>query len=729
MPDNSEFQKAYDPHERENAIYKLWEEGGFFAPEKRTVQKTKNPNEGKPFSMTMAPPNVTGSLHMGHALEYTLSDVLIRARRMQGYDTLWLPGSDHAGIATQNVVEKDLRKQGISRYDLGREKFIEKIWEWKNLYGNTIINQLKRLGTSCDWSRQRFTMDAGYVRAVEEAFRHYYEKGWIYRGLRVVSWCTRCQTSLSDLELEYKEEKGKLWYIKYPLSPDTKASTKQDYIMVATTRPETMLGDEAIAVNPKDARFADLQGKMVILPIKGKEIPVVADEAVESSFGTGAVKVTPAHDIADFEISLRHKLPLTQVINSVGRMTEEAGTEYAGLKVLEAREKVLQKLKDLGLLDHEEDYMHRVAVCYRCDTVIEPIPSTQWFVKMRQLADIAMKAVKDGRVKFQPNRWERLYFDWLENVRDWCVSRQIWWGHRIPVWFCANDDKKEKFMVSVAKPATCEFCGSCAMEQASDVLDTWFSSALWPFATLGWPEKTSDLGKYYPTSVLMNDRGIINLWDARMIYSGMEFMGEAPFKDLIIHATVLTKDGKRMSKSLGTGIDPMGLIEKYGADATRFGLVWMSLGGQDMKFGEEPMIAGKKFLNKLWNASRFVTSKLGTEIVLDMPDKFEIPENAAIADGLRKTSAEVSAYIDSYDFGQALHAAHDFFWHEFCDKYIEWSKSRTDTETKQVLGATMIALVRLFHPFAPFATEAIWQNLKRDGWPSQIIIAPWPFTE
>ncbi|MEK7175153.1 MAG: valine--tRNA ligase, partial [Patescibacteria group bacterium] len=559
-----ELNKPYNPKDHEEKIYKQWEESGYFNPD--NLPATSDKRQATYFCITMAPPNVTGSLHMGHALEYTLSDILIRFKRMQGFETLWLPGTDHAGIATQNVVEKDLKKQGVSRHDLGREKFLEKVWEWKEKYGHIIIDQLKKLGASADWSRLRFTMDTGYIKAVETAFKHYYDKGLIYQGERVINWCSRCATSLSDLELEYKkEEEAELIFIKYPLKDSS------DYITVATVRPETMLGDAAVAVNPKDERYNNLIGKKIILPIQNREIPIVADESIDMEFGTGAVKVTPAHDVNDFEIAERHNLPLYKIIDENGRLNENSKI-CNGLKVGECRDRVIEELEKLKLIEKKEKYIHNLAKCYRCDTTIEPLLSKQWFLKMKELAQAASNAVKSEEIKFHPENFAKTYFDWLSNIRDWTISRQIWWGHKIP------------------------------LEGVDDVLDTWFSSALWPLATLGWPEKTKDLAKFYPTNVLTNDRGIINLWDTRMIFSGLEFMNEKPFSDLIIHATVLTKDGKRMSKSLGTGIDPLQLIDDYGADATRFALIWQAMGGQDIRWQQETLMAGKKFLNKIWNA-------------------------------------------------------------------------------------------------------------------------------
>ncbi|HEY4499761.1 MAG TPA: class I tRNA ligase family protein, partial [Candidatus Paceibacterota bacterium] len=553
-----ELSSAYDPQQHEDRIYKLWEESGYFNPDNLPGIRAKT------FTITIPPPNVTGSLHMGHALNATIQDILIRQKRMQGYKTLWIPGTDHAGIATQNVVEKDLKKQGITRHDLGREKFLEKVWEWKQKYGDIILNQLKKLGCSLDWSRTRFTMDERYQKAVTAAFQHYQKNGWLYKAEKVINWCTRCQTSLSDLELEYKEEKGTLWYIKYPLVTPTQGRS-DEYVVVATTRPETMLGDAAVAVNPKDARYKKLVGKKILLPLQNRTISIITDEEIDMQFGTGAVKVTPAHDLLDAKIGEKHKLPIYKIIGQLGKITEGAGPQFVGLKIAECRTKVIEELKKQNLIEKEEPYTHNVSVCYRCGGVIEPLPSLQWFLKMETLAKHAISAVKKKQVKFHPKSWEKTYLVWLKNIRDWNISRQIWWGHKVPV------------------------------DGETDVLDTWFSSALWPFATLGWPEKTKDLKTFYPTQVLSTARDIINLWVARMIFSGLELVGEKPFSNIIIHGTILTKDGKRMSKSLGTGIDPMILIEQYGADATRFGLLWQAMGNQDIHWDEAAVMAGKKF--------------------------------------------------------------------------------------------------------------------------------------
>jgi len=689
-----ELPKVYDPKKVEEKIYNLWQKSGYFNPDKLPRRHKK------PYCVIIPPPNVTGTLHMGHALNATIQDILIRWRRLQGYKTLWLPGTDHAGIATQVVVEKELKKEGRSRFDLGREKFIERIWQWKEKYGDIILDQLKKLGASCDWSRTRFTMDEDYIKAVKEAFSHYHKKGWIYQGERVVNWCPRCQTSLSDLEIEYKEEKGKLWYIRYPLSKPYTLNPKP-YITVATTRPETMLGDTAVAVNPNDKRYENLIGKKAILPLAKREIPIIADKSIDPKFGTGAVKVTPAHDLTDYEISLRHNLQAIQVINEKAEITKEVSLPYQGLKTLEARQKVVQDLEKLGLLEKVEDYAHQIPKCYRCATTVELIPSKQWFLKMTDLAKMAISAVKSGKVKFTPKHWEKIYFDWLKNIKDWCISRQIWWGHKIPV------------------------------EGVNDVLDTWFSSALWPFATLGWPKKTKDLKKFYPTNVLSTDRGIINLWVARMIFSGKEFMQKEPFKDVYIHATVLTREGKRMSKSLGTGIDPVNLIEKYGADATRFGISWQIMGGQDIRFVEDNIIMGRKFCNKLWNASRFVLMNKPTQINTDKEHRLTQMKNLTSADKkilkvLDKTIKSVDKDLEGFRFGRSAHKLYEFFWHDFCDVYIEKAKKQDNEKTKKILLYVLLNSLKLLHPLIPFITEEIYQKLPIKNKKKCLMIEEWP---
>ena len=693
-----ELSKAYEPKQVEDKIYQLWEKSGFFNPDNLPKRHKK------PYTIVIPPPNVTGELHIGHALNATIQDILIRQKRMRGFKTLWLPGTDHAGIATQNVVEKKLRKEGKSRFDLGKEKFIEEVWKWKEEKGNTILNQFKKLGASCDWSRIRFTMDKGYENAVKEAFLQYYKKGWIYQGKRVINWCSRCATSLSDLELEYAEEKGKLWYIKYPIKGG-------DNITVATTRPETMLGDTAVAINPKDERYKNLIGKTVILPLAEKEIPIIADQLVDKSFGTGAVKVTPAHDLVDEQIGQKHKLESIQVIDEHSKITKEAPLVYQGLKILEAREKILNDLKTQNLLEKEEDYAHQVPKCYRCNTTVELIPSLQWFLKMGELAKLAKEPVKSGKIKFHPKSFEKPYLDWLKNVKDWCISRQIWWGHKIPI------DGEE------------------------GVLDTWFSSALWPFATLGWPDKKAkDLKTFYPTAVLSTARDIINLWVSRMIFSGLEFTKEIPFKDVYIHATVLTRDGQRMSKSLGTGIDPLKLIDEFGADATRFGIDYQIMGNQDMKFVTDNILMGKKFCNKIWNASKFVISQIGAQKIENKkPNGKLTPADKKIIKALEKTTKSVNKDLETFKFGKACHSLYDFFWHDFCDKYIEESKksfgtghsaelsrSPQDKQTKNILLYVLSNSLILLHPFMPFITEEIYQQMPIKNKKQCIIIEEWP---
>ena len=690
-----ELPKTYDPKKVEGRVYHLWEKSGFFNPDKLPGKRRKS------FTIVIPPPNVTGSLHMGHALNATIQDILIRWRRLQGFKTLWLPGTDHAGIATQNMVEKELKKEGITRFDLGREKFIERVWQWKEKYGNIILEQIKKMGSSCDWSRTRFTLDKEYAEAVKTAFLHYYNNGWIYRGKRVVNWCPRCQTSLSDLEIEYKEEKGNLWYIRYPLKPKTLNLKPETFITVATTRPETMLGDAAVAVNPKDKRYKTLVGQIVILPLVNREIPIIEDPLVDRDFGTGAVKVTPAHDLTDYEISLKHDLKLYQVIDERGKITKEAPLPYQGIGVLEARQKVIADLQNLGFLEKVDDYIHQVPKCYRCQTTIELIPSEQWFLKMGDLAKIAKEAVKSGKIKFHPKSFEKSYFDWLKNVRDWCISRQIWWGHKIP------------------------------LQGTEDVLDTWFSAALWPFATLGWPKRTKDLKNFYPTDILSTDRGIINLWVARMIFSGMEFMKKIPFKTILIHATVLTREGKRMSKSLGTGIDPLILCDKYGADATRFGISWQIMGGQDIKFVEDNIIMGKKFCNKLWNASRFVLGQIGNSKLQITNNKFDVKKLTAadrkILKSLDKTIKTINTNLERFQFGRAAHVLYNFFWHDFCDVYIEKSKFQKDKKnTQEILLYLLLTSLKLLHPFIPFITEEIYQKLPLKDKKGCLMIEKWP---
>ncbi len=698
---SKEFSKAYAPEQVENKIYEFWLKTGFFNPDKLPGKRKK------PYCITIPPPNITGSLHMGHALNATIQDILIRWKRLQGYKTLWLPGIDHAGIATEARVKKELLKKGETREGLGREEFIKKVWQWEKKYGNIILDQFKKLGSSLDWSRTRFTMDKGYSDAVKKTFLHYYKKGWIYQKERPINWCFKCQTSLSDLELEYKEQNSRLWYIKYPIKGGEK------FIVVATTRPETMLGDTAVAVNPKDKRYKELIGKFVVLPLVRREIPIITDRMVDIEFGTGAVKVTPAHDQKDYLISLDHKLNMIKVIDEQGKMTEKAPLDYRGLSVSKAREKIVHDLNQLGLIKKIKDYDHQVPKCYRCNSTVEILPSKQWFLKMDKLAKIAEKEVRSRRIQFHPKRFEKTYFDWLSNIRDWCISRQIWWGHKVPI------------------------------KGSSDVLDTWFSSALWPFATLGWPKKTKDLKFFYPTHVLSTARDIINLWVTRMIFSGMEFMKKKPFSSIYIHPTILAKDGRRMSKSLGTGVDPLELIDKYGADATRFGLAWLLTGGQDIRFNEDTIIMGKKFCNKIWNATRFVMMQVD-----DKKSKLKIPSKAEVAKlklarsekrilrVLNKTTKSVDEYLETFQFGKAAQVLYDFFWHEFCDECIEKSKTRISEakseiekqKTKKVLLYTFLTSLKLLHPFVPFITEEIYQNLPIQNKKKCLMVEDWPIS-
>ncbi len=710
MPE--EFPTRFDHKEAERKIYKLWEEGGYFNPnfaETPSGRPDNLPPGKETYAIHLPPPNITGSLHIGHALNATLSDILVRYHRMQGYKTVWFPGIDHAGIATQNVVEKELKKDGKTRRDLGREKFIERVWEWKEKYGGIILGQLKRLGASCDWSRTRFTMDAEYAGWVRKAFIHYYEKKMVYRGKRVVNWCPRCGTSISDLEVEYKEEKTKLWHIKYPIAGG-------NFIVVATTRPETMLGDAAVAVNPKDARYKKFVGKKTILPIQNREIPIVDDVSIDMKFGTGAVKVTPAHDITDSEIAERHKLPFYEIVDERGRMTETAGEKFKGMKIIEAREAVVKELENLKLIEKIEDYTHNLAVCSRCGTTVEPILSNQWFLKMDRLAKGALKAVADKKIKIIPDNFEKPYVSWLENIKDWCISRQLWWGHRLPVWFheekCVSLPDKEKeaerceeVKVSETEPK-CDHCNAGYI-QSEDVLDTWFSSALWPFAGLS----KKDLKNFYPSNILITDRGIINLWVGRMIFSGLEFMKKEPFPEVLIHATVLTKDGKRMSKSLGTGIDPLLLIEKYGADALRFGIIWQAMGTQDIRWDETAVVAGQKFATKLWNIARFVAAKIGNKAPATGNDEFG-SEDRSLLDKLKSTKKIVGEDVANHNFGQALHKIYDFVWHDLADKYLEFSKTRDDEGVKKTLGTVLLESLKMLHPFMPFVTEEIYQKLQ-----------------
>lgn len=698
---------GYIPQDVEKKWYKIWEEKGYFTP---LPDKLK-----KPFCIVIPPPNVTGSLHMGHALNNTIQDIIIRWKRMCGYSTLWLPGIDHAGIPTQMLVERELAKEGKSRFSLGREKFEEAVWAWKEKYGNIIIEQLKKLGCSCDWTRTRFTMDEEYSNAVLTAFERLYEKGYIYRGKRIINWCCKCKTAVSDIEVVHKETDGFLYYIKYPLADHT-----DKYLTVATTRPETMLGDTAVAVNPEDERYKDIVGKYVILPIMERKIPVIADEYVDISFGTGVLKITPAHDPYDFEIGQRHDLPQIVVIGTNGKMTDAAG-KYKGEDRFDARKKIVEELRQLNLLDKIENYTYSIGHHDRCDTVIEPLLSLQWFVKMKELAKPSIEVVKEGKIKFIPERFKDIYLQWMENIKDWCISRQIWWGHRLPVWYCKKcqelaEDKG--VVVSRTKPAKCPDCEDVNLVQDEDVLDTWFSSALWPYATLGWPSQTDDLKYFYPTSVLSTARDIIYLWVARMIMTGIEFTGNIPFSNVFIHPTVLNFEGKRMSKSLGTGIDPLLLLEKYGACATRLGLILQASKTQDMKFHEATVITGRNFCNKIYNAGRFVKMNLQDNlgyIEKIETDKLSLSEKWILS-RLTSVATEVNDNFEKYDFSDAAKCLYNFTWNEFCDWYIEIAKHNLKKEsekenTQKVLLYTFSNILKLLHPFVPFVTSEIWNML------------------
>ncbi len=695
-----EIPKGYNPKTVEEKWYNFWEEKGLFKP---TFE-----GEKPPFCMVIPPPNVTGTLHMGHALNATLQDVVARFKRMTGHDVLWVPGTDHAGIATQNVVEKFLMEtEGKTRKELGREAFIEKVWEWKEKHGNVIINQLKRLGATCDWTRLRFTMDETFTRAVKTVFVKLYEEGLIYRGNYLINWCPRCQTALSDLEVEHIEEDGKLYYIRYPLKGG------KGGITVATTRPETMLGDTAVAVNPEDPRYKDFVGKSVVLPLVGREIPIIQDPYVDMEFGTGALKITPAHDFNDFEIGKKHDLPMIKVIDEEGRMTEEAGA-YRGLDRFEARKRIVKDLREEGFLVKVEDYKHSVGHCYRCHTVVEPCLSLQWFVKTKPLAEEAIKAVKDGRIKIIPKNWEKTYFEWMENIKDWCISRQIWWGHRIPVWYC-----EECGAVNVSEDeniACCSNCGSRNLKPEEDVLDTWFSSALWPMGTLGWPDRTKDLERFYPTSLLVTGFDILFFWVARMIMMGLKFMEDVPFKEVYLHALVRDAEGKKMSKSRGNVIDPLIMIDKYGTDAFRFTLAIMTIQGRDILLSESRIEGYRHFCNKIWNASRFCLMNLDEEsFTSEIPEGIGFMEKAILTK-LQDTIERVRDSLENYRFNEAASSIYDFLWHEFCDWYVEIAKpilyGEDEAEKKKVKAVLATCLknsLKLLHPFMPFITEELWQ--------------------
>ena len=713
---SNEINKTYNPKEVEERLYNTWVEKGYFTP---TPDKTK-----EPFTIVIPPPNVTGQLHMGHALDETLQDILIRYKRMAGFNALWIPGTDHAGIATQIKVEEVLRKEeGKTRYDLGREKFVEKVWEWKKLYGDRIINQLKKLGSSCDWTRERFTMDEGCSKAVKEVFVNLYKKGLIYQGSRIINWCPRCITALSDAEVEHAEQAGHFWHIKYPVKGS------DEFVVIATTRPETLFGDTAVAVNPEDERYKDIIGKTLLLPLTDREIPVIADAYVDKEFGTGCVKITPAHDPNDFEVGLRHDLAQIKVLNDDATMNHYAG-KYEGMDRYECRKQMIKDLDEMGLLVKVEDHSHNVGQCYRCGTTVEPIISKQWFVKMNSLAQPAIDAVKKKDTEFVPEHFEKVYFHWLENIRDWGISRQLWWGHRIPAFYC--DDCGE-MVVTKEDGAVCSKCGK-PMRQDPDTLDTWFSSALWPFSTLGWPDKTEDLSYFYPTSVLVTGYDIIPFWVMRMMFSGIEHTGEVPFKYVFIHGLVRDAQGRKMSKSLGNGVDPLEVIDEFGADALRFTLATGNSPGNDMRFSTERVTASRNFANKIWNASRFVQMNL-TIYELCVPAASELAlEDKWILDKLNRLVSEVTENLDKFELGVAVAKLYDFIWDEFCDWYIELVKPRLyDTENptnktaQQVLSYVLSNTLKLLHPFMPFITEEIWLSLPHEG--ESIVIANWPIAD
>ena len=708
-----ELSKVYEPQEVEGRIYQQWEENKCFAG----IRDAKK----KPYTIVMPPPNVTGQLHMGHAMDCTLQDILIRFKRMQGYAALWVPGTDHAGIATQIKVEEELRvKEGLTRYDLGREKFLERVWAWKHQYGDRIVAQQKKLGASCDWERARFTMDEGCSKAVRETFCELYEKGLIYKGSRIINWCPHCVTALSDAEVEYVDKPGHLWHMRYPLADGS------GYLVVATTRPETMMGDTGVAVNPNDERYQHLVGKTCILPLMNREIPIVADDYVEMDFGTGCVKMTPAHDPNDFEVGLRHNLETIRVLDDNGKVVEGYG-KYSGMDRYEARKAIVADLEEQGYLVKVEPHQHNVGTCYRCHNDVEPLISAQWFVKMGPLAEEALRVVNDGEVKFVPERFSKTYTNWMENVHDWCISRQLWWGHQIPAWYC---DECGHINVSRQDPTRCEKCGCTHLTREEDVLDTWFSSALWPFSTLGWPNKDSeDLRYWYPTSVLVTGYDIIFFWVARMIFSGMEQMKQEPFKTVFIHGLVRDDKGRKMSKSLGNGIDPLEMADKFGADALRFNLITGNSPGNDMRFFVEKCEAMRNFANKIWNASRYVMMNLTIDHV-QLPEQLEL-EDKWVLSKLNTLIREVTDNMEAYELGVASAKIYDFIWDTYCDWYIELTKARLygeDEEAKlaaqNVLCYVLLRVLELLHPFMPFITEEIWQALPHEG--DFLIRAQWP---
>ena len=707
-----QLEKVYDPKQVEDKTYRFWLEKNYF-------HAKPNPDK-KPYTIVIPPPNITGQLHLGHALDCTLQDSIIRFKRMQGYEALWLPGTDHASIATEAKIVEAMRKEGVTKEDLGREGFLQRAWEWKKTYGGKIVEQLKKMGSSCDWERERFTLDEGCSEAVREVFVRLYEKGLIYRGERIINWCPHCLTSISDAEVEYEEHDGHFWHIRYPLADGSGS------LEIATTRPETLLGDTALAVHPDDARYKDLVGKTVILPLVGREIPIVADSYVEMDFGTGVVKITPAHDPNDFEVGLRHNLPVINVMNDDATINENGG-KYAGMDRYECRKQIVADLEQQGFLVKVEDHKHNVGSCYRCSTVVEPRVSKQWFVKMEPLAGPAIEAVRSGETKFVPERFSKIYYHWMENIKDWCISRQLWWGHRIPAWYCQDCGE---VIVAKEEPHCCPKCGSSKLEQDPDTLDTWFSSALWPFSTLGWPHQTEELKYFYPTDTLVTGYDIIFFWVARMIFSGVENMGQSPFHTVFIHGIVRDAQGRKMSKSLGNGIDPLKVIDEYGADALRFTLATNNSPGNDMRFVEEKVKASRNFANKIWNATRFILMNLSDEI-----EKPQLPQSLQMEDKwilskLNTLVQEVTDNLEKFELGIAVQKLYDFIWDVLCDWYIELTKSRIQAGGESAKGAQQVLIyvmnqcLKLLHPIMPFLTEEIWQAIPNDC--ESIMVASWP---
>ncbi len=707
-----QLEKTYNPASFEERLYGQWQSRGYFT--------ARRDPEKKPYTIVIPPPNITGQLHMGHALDETLQDILIRYKRMQGYAALWVPGTDHASIATEAKIVEAMRKEGVTKEELGREGFLERAWAWKRQYGGRIVEQLKKLGSSCDWSRERFTLDEGCSRAVREVFCRLYEKDLIYRGDRIINWCPKCGTSISDAEVEYEEQHGHFWHLRYPFADGS------GYLELATTRPETLLGDTAVAVNPEDERYRNAVGKTLILPLVGREIPVVADDYVDMAFGTGVVKITPAHDPNDFEVGLRHKLPVINVMTDDAHINEQGGS-YQGMDRYEARKAIVADLEAGGFLVRAEDHTHNVGTCYRCHDTVEPRVSKQWFVKMEPLAAPAVKIVREGQTRFIPERFDKIYYNWMENIKDWCISRQLWWGHRIPAWYCQDCGE---LIVAKDAPKLCPKCGSGQLEQDPDTLDTWFSSALWPFSTLGWPEQTEDLKYFYPTDTLVTGYDIIFFWVARMIFSAVEHTGEAPFKAVLFHGLVRDAQGRKMSKSLGNGIDPLEIIEQYGADALRLALVTGNSPGNDMRFSDDKVKAARNFANKLWNAARFILMNLpdGEEPAPGLPEALTT-EDKWLLSQYNRLVREVTDNLDKFELGVAEQKIYDFLWDVFCDWYIELAKARLqnpeDAENaRRVLVYVMTNTLKLLHPFMPFITEEIWQALPNDC--ESIMIAKWP---